>query len=107
VQIGVYAHCARQWLEARDGKPHPVTSAAYLAFGDERRLEGPLARSAGETDLAVGVKASAFAAAVDRIEAGEFPARPLKLAECQWCGYAAVCRKEYRLEDVDEAAESL
>lgn len=105
VQIGVYAHCVKQQLEAADGRPHPVASAVYLAFGDERQTEGRLAKTPEDTALAVTVKAAAFAAAVEAIEAGEFPPRPLEPGECRWCGYAAVCRKEYRVEDADDATE--
>jgi RecB family exonuclease len=102
VQIGVYAHAARQALESRDGRPHPVAAAMYVAFGDDRKLEGRLA----DRDVAAAVEARAgeFAAAVERIEAGEFPPRPKNPNECAWCAVAGVCRKEYRTES-DEAAE--
>ena len=106
VQIGVYAHCVRAVLGGRDGRPHPVRSAMYLAFGDDRKLEGTLGSSSQPADVAVDARASDFASIVDRIEAGEFPARPLRPSECQWCRYALVCRKEYA-PDSDEAAESL
>ena len=106
VQIGVYAHCARQWIEAKDGQLHPVSAAAYLAFGDERQFEGRLGKTPHEVEMAVLAKASAFAGTIAQIEAGEFPPRPRKPSECQWCGYAGVCRKEYRIEE-DESAESL
>jgi hypothetical protein len=100
----VYAHCARQVLEREDGRPHPIVSAMYLAFGDDRRLEGPLGGSQEPAHIAVEVRAGEFAGAVDRIEAGEFPPRPKRPNECQWCGFAGVCRKEYRAE-IDDAAE--
>ena len=106
VQIGVYAHCVRAVLGGRDGRPHPVRSAMYLAFGDDRKLEGALGSPSQPADVAVDARASDFASIVDRIEAGEFPARPLRPSECQWCRYALVCRKEYA-PDSDEAAESL
>jgi RecB family exonuclease len=106
VQIGVYAHCVRAVLGERDGRPHPVRSAMYLAFGDDRKLEGALGSSSQPADVAVDARASDFASIVDRIEAGVFPARPLRPSECQWCRYALVCRKEYA-PDSDEAAESL
>src|SRR5690606_29997102 len=32
VQLAVYAHCIRQWIEQRDAAAHPVSSAMYLAF---------------------------------------------------------------------------
>lgn len=98
VQIATYAHAAQQQLQARDHRPHPVADAMYLAFGDEQRLEGRLG-SAGEAAIAVEVRAGEFAGVVARIEAGEFPARPISTSECSWCRYSGVCRKEYQLED--------
>ena len=106
VQIGVYAHAARQSLEARDGRPHPVRAAMYLAFGDERTLEGRLGDREQPASLAVEARAADFASAVARIEAGEFPPQPKRPSECLWCAAAGVCRKEYRVEG-DEAAESV
>jgi RecB family exonuclease len=104
IQIGVYAHCARAVLGSRDGRPHPVRAAMYLAFGDDRKLEGAIGSSSQPADLAVDARAADFASIVGRVEAGEFPARPLRPGECQWCRYALVCRKEYA-PDSDEAAE--
>jgi RecB family exonuclease len=104
VQIAVYAHCASQTLEARDGRPHPVRSAMYLAFGDERRLEGTIAPAGALVPAEVEVRAAAFAGAVEEIESGMFPPRPRHPVECGWCGYAGFCRKEYRAE-ADDAAE--
>lgn len=104
IQIAVYAFCARQMLQAEDGRSHPVHSASYLAFGDDRRLEASLSK-AGEADFAVDTRANAFAAVIEHIEAGEFPARPRRPGDCQWCQFAGVCRKEYLLEEEDESAE--
>jgi RecB family exonuclease len=106
VQIGVYAHAARQALEAADERPHEVRAAMYLAFGDERRLEGQLGGKDQPPGVAVEARAADFAAAVARIEAGEFPPQPRRPSYCQWCAVAGVCRKEYRVEG-DEAAESV
>jgi len=106
LQIAVYAHCAKQVLEAEGGRSHPVSAAMYLAFGDDRRLEGPLGSSSEPVGIAVETRAGAFAVTVAGIEAGEFPPRPKRPNECQWCGYAGVCRKEYLAED-DEAADAV
>jgi RecB family exonuclease len=106
VQVAVYAHCVQQQLEARDGRPHPVNAAMYLAFGDDRRLEGRLGGTSQPAGPAVMTRAGDFATVVEQIEAGAFPARPRSSSECQWCGYAGVCRKEYRVDD-DETAESV
>ena len=103
IQIAVYAHAAQQALEARDGQPHPVTDAMYLAFGDERKTEGKLGGKGESVASAIAARASDFAAAIEKIEAGTFPPQPKRPADCQWCRYAGVCRKEYLLED--DAAE--
>ncbi|MCC7008628.1 MAG: PD-(D/E)XK nuclease family protein [Acidobacteria bacterium] len=106
IQIAVYAYAASQQLAALHGQPHPVSSAMYLAFGDDRRVDGALGGPPDPVDLAVRARASTFAAAVEDIEAGRFPPRPRRPADCQWCGYAGVCRKEYRGES-DEAADAV
>jgi RecB family exonuclease len=97
VQIAVYAYCARQQMEARDGRPHPIRDAAYLAFAEDR-LASPIAKDRAATGPEVETRAAAFAAAVDHIESGDFPARPQRFELCGWCAYAGVCRKEYRME---------
>jgi RecB family exonuclease len=100
IQIAVYAHAVRQALVARDGRAHQVIEAMYLAFGDERNTEGKLAPRGTATMMAVEARASDFAGAIDQIEAGRFPPKPLRPADCQWCRYAGVCRKEYAAESV-------
>lgn len=102
IQIAAYAYAAQQHLEAADHTSHPIADAMYLAFGDEQRLEGRVG-NAGDAAMAVEARASEFAGVVARIEAGDFPARPISTSECLWCRYAGVCRKEYQLED--DAAE--
>jgi RecB family exonuclease len=99
IQIAAYAHAVRQQLEARDGVPHPIADASYLAFGDEYRIEGPIAGSGQDAAAAVEARAAVFADVVSRIEDGRFPPRPKDTAECEWCRYAGVCRKEYAWED--------
>jgi RecB family exonuclease len=107
VQVGVYAYCAREKLTARDGRPHDIAGAMYLAFGEDK-LEGRVRGSTPEeVSSAVNAKASEFAEMVARIEEGRFPPDPRTPGECAWCGFAGVCRKEYRVEDEDEAAESV
>ena len=106
VQIAVYAHTARQQLEASDGQRHAVRTAMYLAFGDDRRLEGALAKPGMDTEVAVEARAEAFASTIQKIEAGVFPAAPHRPGECAWCGFAGVCRKEYVPDaGTDDAAE--
>jgi RecB family exonuclease len=104
IQIAVYAHAAKAALEARDHRPHAIAAAMYLAFGDDRKLEGRLGSGAESVEMAVAARAADFAGAVDRIEAGQFPAKPRRPSDCAWCRYAGVCRKEY-LVDEDAATE--
>ena len=103
VQIAVYAHAAKQALEARDGRPHPIAEALYIAFGDERQTAGALGSRSEPASLAVEARASDFAGTIERIEAGQFPPQPKRPGECQWCRYAGVCRKEYLIEIPTEA----
>ena len=103
VQLGVYAHCALQQMESRDGQSRTLQNAVYLAFGDDRKLEGRMGVTPADVAYAVSARASDFAGAVARIESGEFPPRPRQPMICQTCRYAGVCRKEFRADA--EAAE--
>jgi RecB family exonuclease len=105
IQIGVYAHCASQFLQQQDGRPHDVAAAMYLAFGDDRRIDGPLGTEREPVAIAVQARAAAFAGHVEQIEAGQFPARPKHPGECQFCRFAGVCRKEYSRVTAEEDEE--
>jgi len=102
IQIGVYAHCASQFLQQQDGRAHDVAGAMYLAFGDDRKIDGPLGSSSEPVAMAVTARAAAFASHVEQIEAGQFPARPKHPNECQYCRFSGVCRKEYSLVAAEE-----
>jgi RecB family exonuclease len=102
LQVSVYAHAAQAMLQARDKRPHPIRDARYLAFG-EREFRG---RDETHPADVVAGRVSLFADAIERIEAGHFPARPVDVGKCGFCGFAGVCRKEYWSE-ADESAESV
>jgi len=104
VQIAVYALAARQLLEKQEGRSYAIGAAMYLAFGDDRALEGRLGGAGPDATIAVETRAGEFAGYVEAIESGRFPPQPRSPGECQWCGFAGVCRKEYAVKD-DEAAE--
>jgi RecB family exonuclease len=106
IQIAVYAHAAQAKLQAADGRSHPIDAAMYLAFGDEDEFQGSLGNTKRSAADVVRARVEQFADIIDRIEAGEFPARPSRMDMCSWCRYAGVCRKEYRVDD-DEAAQSV
>jgi ATP-dependent helicase/nuclease subunit B len=102
LQVSVYAHAAQAMLQARDRRPHPIRDARYLAFGERERTTR---EDASAADVVAG-RVSAFADAVERIEAGRFPAKPVDVTKCGFCGFSGVCRKEYWSE-ADESAESV
>ena len=106
LQIAVYAHATRQELEQADGRAYQIGAAMYLAFGDDRELEGTLGKNHEATGNAVQARIADFVNTIGNIEAGSFPARPRRPGDCQWCRYAGVCRKEYLAED-DEAADAV
>ena len=81
----------RTRLHGHRGRTWPVAEAGYLAFGRaETRRVGRLGREARRR---LARRASAFAN-VTRIESGAFPVAPTTRT-CQFCGFAAVCRKDY------------
>jgi RecB family exonuclease len=94
IQLPVYAFCAEQRLEHYRGRRWRVGEAGYLAFG--RSDPYILAISAGDDATRVVNNAVAkLRETVERIEEGEFPVTPVEPHRCLFCGYAAVCRKDY------------
>ena len=93
LQLPVYGRCAEQELEGRRGMSWRLDEAAYVAFGESRGWV-PLAR---RQDLATALAdgQERFIAAVDDIERGQFPPRPVEPYRCVFCDYPTVCRKDY------------
>lgn len=104
LQVAVYAHCAQQMLRQPNEAMPAVHAAMYLAFGDPWSIDGPVMKGRVPVTIAVETMAGRFAAAVGGIESGSFPPRPRHPGDCQWCPQAAVCRKEYLVEDDEESA---
>lgn len=93
LQLPIYGVCAQQSLEGRGGRSWTVASAGYVAF-KEKNAFVPLGSSSSLAQaLEEGEKR--LVAAVDGIEQGSFPVKPDEPYRCRWCGYAAVCRKDY------------
>ena len=97
---------ARALMQKTDGREYRIGAAMYLAFGDEDEFVGALGNRDRKAEDVVRARVEYFASIIDRIESGEFPAKPRRVDMCSWCRYAGVCRKEYR-EETDEAAESV
>jgi RecB family exonuclease len=93
LQAPIYALCAQERLEQRDGRPWRIDEAAYVAFAGKRSLV-PVVKPGGDPDVLASAR-SRLIALVDGIQRGEFPARPYELRICSYCAYPSVCRKDY------------
>ena len=94
LQVKVYGACAETRLGGRLGRTWTVGDAGYLAFGRGDDLFAAVVTP--ETRAQVLAEAGAEARAVaDAVEAGIFPVAPDDLFTCNYCGFAAVCRKDY------------
>jgi RecB family exonuclease len=94
LQVKIYAACAETRLHGRLGRTWTVADAGYLAFGRGDDLFAAVI--APETRAEVLAQAGADALAVaGAVEAGTFPVAPDDLFTCNFCGFAAVCRKDY------------
>ena len=93
LQLPVYGRCAEQELEGRHGTSWRLDDAAYVAFGEPRGWV-PLDR---RQDMAAAIAdgQTRFIDAVDDIERGQFPPRPIEPYRCVFCDYPTVCRKDY------------
>jgi RecB family exonuclease len=93
LQAPIYALCAQERLEQRDGRPWSIDEAAYVAFAGKRPLVA-VVRAGGDPDVLASAR-SRVIALIDGITRGEFPARPYELRICGYCAYPSVCRKDY------------
>lgn len=94
LQLPIYGVMAQQHLEGHRGRSWTVKSAGYVAFKEKEAFVSLAGRSPS-LDTALAEGQVRLIAAVDGIERGEFPVKPDEPYRCQWCGYAAVCRKDY------------
>jgi RecB family exonuclease len=95
LQVPVYALCALERLEVRDGAAWTVEDAAYVAFSGKRAMV-PVVKAGGSPAALADARARLFEI-VDDVEAGRFPARPHEVRMCAFCAYPSVCRKDYVL----------
>ena len=95
LQVAIYALCAQERLRERDGGTWTVDEAVYLAFRG-KRSQAPVVK-AGDADSRDALEAARtrLLHIVDRIARGEFPPQPHDEILCDFCAYAAVCRKDY------------
>jgi RecB family exonuclease len=95
LQAPIYALCAQERLQERDGGTWTIDEAAYVAFSGKRGFV-PIVRSgSSDGDEALGAARLRLAGLVAAIGNGEFPPRPYDPMICRTCAYASVCRKDY------------
>jgi RecB family exonuclease len=97
LQAPIYALCAQERLEQRDGRPWRVDEAAYVAFAGKRSLV-PVIKPGGDAEVLASARGRVIAL-VEGISRGEFPPRPYELRICSYCAYPSVCRKDYVGDD--------
>lgn len=95
LQPPIYALCAKEALERRDGAPWQVEEASYLGFSGQRSFVPLVRASAKDADERLADAAARVRAVVDGVRAGQFPPRPLDEMSCRYCAYPSVCRKDY------------
>ena len=95
LQAAVYALCAQERLEARDGNSWGVDEAAYIALSGKRPLVAVVSSGATDGPAVLGRARDRLFGIVDGIEQGTFPPRPHETRMCTYCAYPSVCRKDY------------
>ena len=98
IQLPIYAICASQWLGASRGGRWEVVEAAYLVFAGREPVR-VLVPDAKGTDRALATGQQRFLDAIDGMARGEFPPRPAETRLCRYCRFAAVCRKEWVVDE--------
>ena len=93
VQLPVYARCAEQQLSREREGEWRVAEAAYIALGQGRSYVALGAK--GGLAQAMRDGQHRFMTAIDGIERGDFPPKPVDLHVCSSCPYPTVCRKDY------------
>jgi RecB family exonuclease len=95
LQVAIYALCAQERLRERDGAAWPVGEAIYLAFSGKRSQASVVKAGDDEPHEALEAARARLLHIVERIGRGEFPPQPHDEILCDFCAYAAVCRKDY------------
>ena len=95
LQVPVYALCAQERLEERDGVAWTVDEAAYVAFTGKRTLVPVVRPGAADAADALAEARARVLDVIAGIRGGEFPPRPHDEMMCRWCAYPSVCRKDY------------
>ncbi len=94
LQVPVYALCAQERVEQRDGGAWTVAEAAYIAFSGRRALV-PVVGIGDDPGPVLDAARARLLEVADGVSRGEFPPRPHDAMLCRACAYQSVCRKDY------------
>jgi RecB family exonuclease len=94
LQVAIYALCVQERLRARDGREWPVAEAVYLAFSG-KKSQADVVRAGDDPTEALEAARTRLLRIVDGVAGGQFPPQPQDEILCDFCAYAAVCRKDY------------
>jgi RecB family exonuclease len=96
VQLAVYAVTTQQRLKGYRGREWRLGEVSYIAFGNKREVK-TIARGA-EQAAALADAQRRTVEAIQGIEQGMFPPRPVQTRLCATCAYAMVCRRDHVVE---------
>jgi RecB family exonuclease len=94
LQLPIYGLCAEQRLQQYRGRSWTLGEAAYISFRGPQRVT-LLFTKRSDREQVMPAAQDRLIDAVDAIERGEFPPTPTDVFLCGFCGYGAVCRKDY------------
>jgi RecB family exonuclease len=94
LQVSIYALCAQEQASQPDGQPWDVAEAAYVAFSGKRALVSIVEPGDDAPKILSDARARLFDV-VDAVTSGAFPPRPRDIADCRYCAFPSVCRKDY------------
>jgi ATP-dependent helicase/nuclease subunit B len=94
LQVPIYALCAKERLEQRDGSSWTVDEASYVSFSG-RRSHVPVLRAGEDAREALDGARSRVLQVLEGISHGAFPPRPHDPTICRYCAFSTVCRKDY------------
>ena len=95
LQAPIYALCAAERLEARDGRPWTVDEASYVALAGRRASVPVVERGGVDGQATLAAARTRLLQLLDGIQRGEFPPRPHDPTICRFCAFSTVCRKDY------------
>lgn len=94
LQLPIYSVCVEQRLAGYRGRTWTLGEASYLSYEGTEPLVG-LVRKTEELRGRLAEAQGQMLDVLDGIAAGHFPPRPAERSLCNYCAFAAVCRKDY------------